>query len=68
MFHTPYLCLVGLEGKKEAMVTMAGGKVSQAGWACTLSVPEAIDPLTRDSGIQTATDQGEFELILSSAG
>lgn len=47
---------------------MAGGKVSQAGWACTLSVPEAIDPLTRDSGIQTATDQGEFELILSSAG
>lgn len=50
------------------MVTMAGGEVSQAGWACTLFVPEAIDPLTRESGIQTATDQGEFELILSTAG
>lgn len=50
------------------MVTTAGGEVSQAGRACTLFFPEAIDPLTRESGIQTATDEDEFELILSTGG
>lgn len=58
----------GIGGEKEAMVTTAGGEVSQAGWACTLFIPEAIDPLSREPGIQTATEQGGSELILSTAG
>lgn len=58
----------GIGGEKRSNGHYDWGEVSQAGWACTLFVPEAVDPLTRDSGIQTATDQGEFELILSSAG